>query len=40
MLFVGFVATGRGTHVDEDFREHHTDRKRFTTVRHDEPVGP
>jgi hypothetical protein len=40
MLFVGFVATGRGTHVDEDFREHHTDRKRFTTVRDDEPVGP
>lgn len=25
------VATGRGTHTDEAFPEHHEDRKRFTT---------
>jgi hypothetical protein len=37
---MAFVATGRGTHTDDDFQEHHEDRKRFTTVRDDEPVGP
>ena len=37
---VSFVATGRGTHTDDEFQEHHVDRKRFTTVRDDEPVGP
>lgn len=25
-----FVATGRGTHTDDEFVEHHRDRKRFT----------
>ncbi len=30
---IGFVlvATGRGTHTDEETPEHHEDRKRFTT---------
>ena len=27
-----FVATGRGTNVDDRFDEHHQNRKRFTTV--------
>lgn len=27
-----FVATGRGTHSDDDFIEHHEDRRRFTTT--------
>lgn len=27
-----FVATGRGTHTDDEFLEHHEDRKRFTTA--------
>jgi MFS superfamily sulfate permease-like transporter len=40
IVLVGFVATGRGTHTDDEFQEHHVDRKRFTTVRDDEPVGP
>jgi MFS superfamily sulfate permease-like transporter len=40
IVIVGFVATGRGTHTDDEFQEHHVDRKRFTTVRDDEPVGP
>jgi MFS superfamily sulfate permease-like transporter len=40
ILVVAFVATGRGTHTDDEFQEHHVDRKRFTTVRDDEPVGP
>jgi hypothetical protein len=40
VIAVAFVATGRGTHTDDDFQEHHADRKRFTTVRDDEPVGP
>jgi hypothetical protein len=39
-IAVGFIATGRGTHTDDEFQEHHVDRKRFTTVRDDEPVGP
>jgi hypothetical protein len=40
IIVVAFVATGRGTHTDDEFQEHHVDRKRFTTVRDDEPVGP
>jgi hypothetical protein len=40
ILAMAFVATGRGTHTDDEFQEHHEDRKRFTTVRDDEPVGP
>ncbi|MEX2504775.1 MAG: hypothetical protein WD378_07990 [Egicoccus sp.] len=35
MLLVGLVASGRGTHRDDDQREHHQDRKRLTTVRGD-----
>jgi hypothetical protein len=31
-IAVVYVATGRGTHVDADYREHHQDRKRFTTA--------
>src|SRR5690606_6575423 len=27
-----FVATGRGTHSDDDYIEHHQDRRRFTTA--------
>lgn len=27
-----FVATGRGTHTDDDFVEHHEDRRKFTTA--------
>lgn len=27
-----FVATGRGTHLDDEFVEHHQDRRRFTTA--------
>jgi O-antigen/teichoic acid export membrane protein len=27
-----FVATGRGTQVDDEFVEHHQDRRRFTTT--------
>jgi O-antigen/teichoic acid export membrane protein len=27
-----FVATGRGTHVDDEFVEHHQDRRRYTTA--------
>ncbi|MTV24004.1 hypothetical protein FTX61_01000 [Nitriliruptoraceae bacterium ZYF776] len=27
-----FVATGRGTHVDDEFVEHHQDRRKFTTA--------
>jgi O-antigen/teichoic acid export membrane protein len=27
-----FVATGRGTQVDDEFVEHHQDRRRFTTA--------
>jgi hypothetical protein len=27
-----FVATGRGTQVDDEFVEHHEDRRRFTTA--------
>jgi hypothetical protein len=27
-----FVATGRGTNVDDEFDEHHQNRKRFTTA--------
>jgi hypothetical protein len=35
-----FVATGRGTHTDDEFREHHQDRKRYTVARDDEPSAP
>lgn len=31
-LAVVLVATGRGTNVDRGYREHHQDRKRFTTA--------
>ncbi len=27
-----FVANGRGTHTDDDYIEHHQDRRRFTTA--------
>lgn len=37
---VVFVATGRGTHTDEDFREHHQDRKRFTVADRDTEDAP
>lgn len=31
-IAVVMVAIGRGTHIDADYREHHEDRKRFTTA--------
>jgi multisubunit Na+/H+ antiporter MnhB subunit len=31
-IVVVFVATGRGTHVDDEFPEHHEERRRFTTA--------
>lgn len=31
LIAVFLVATGRGTHTDEEFREHHEGRKRMTT---------
>ena len=34
-LAVVFVATGRGMNRDRDYREHHEDRKRFTTTAGD-----
>ena len=38
LIAVVFVATGRGTRIDAEFREHHQDRERFTTARN-EPEG-
>jgi hypothetical protein len=35
LLAVVFVATGRGTHLDDRYREHHQQRERYTTA--DEP---
>jgi hypothetical protein len=29
-----FVATGRGTQVDDEFVEHHQDRRRYTVAEH------
>jgi hypothetical protein len=34
-LAFAFVATGRGTHVDKQYLEHHVGRRRFTTTPHD-----
>jgi membrane protein implicated in regulation of membrane protease activity len=31
LVAVFLVATGRGTHVDDEFPEHHENRKRMTT---------
>jgi len=31
MIAFVFVANGRGTHVDDDFDEHHEHRRRYTT---------
>jgi uncharacterized membrane protein len=32
LVAMAFVATGRGTNVDDAFDEHHQDRERFTTA--------
>jgi hypothetical protein len=36
VLGVGLVATGRGTSRDDDYREHHQHRERFTTAAPEE----
>jgi hypothetical protein len=36
LVAVVFVATGRGTHRDDEYREHHEDRTRFTTAAPEE----
>jgi hypothetical protein len=36
LVAVVLVATGRGTHSDDAYREHHEDRKRFTTAAPEE----
>lgn len=36
LVAVVLVATGRGTHSDDGYREHHEDRERFTTAAPEE----
>jgi hypothetical protein len=35
-IAVALVATGRGTHSDEEYPEHHQNRERFTTAAPEE----
>ena len=37
LIVVVLVATGRGTPKDDTYREHHEDRKRFTTTHEVNP---
>lgn len=39
LVAVALVASGRGTRTDDTYREHHQERRRYTTAGASEPTG-
>lgn len=39
LIAVAYLATGRGTHKDDEFAEHHEERDRLTTTPSETPAS-